>query len=98
MATETLSSICPLDCPDACSLHVKVEDARVVGVDGSRDNPLTDGFICAKVRRFPDHMYGPDRVLRPAVRDGRKGGGAFRDVSWDEALDRIAGAHGCGVL
>ncbi len=92
MATETLPSICPLDCPDACSLHVKVEDARVVGVDGSRDNPLTDGFICAKVRRFPDHMYGPDRVLRPAVRDGRKGRGAFRDVSWDEALDRIAAA------
>ena len=92
MAAETLRSICPLDCPDACSLHVKVEDARVVGVDGSRDNPLTDGFICAKVRRFPDHMYGADRVLRPAVRDGRKGGGTFRDVGWDEALDRVATA------
>jgi anaerobic selenocysteine-containing dehydrogenase len=92
MATETLRSACPLDCPDACSLDVKVEGARVVGVEGARDNPLTAGFICAKVRRFADHMYGPDRVLRPAVRDGRKGDGAFRDVGWDEALDRVAAA------
>jgi anaerobic selenocysteine-containing dehydrogenase len=92
MAAETRRSLCPLDCPDACTLDVKVEDGRVVDVDGSRDNPLTAGFICAKVRRFPEHMYGPERVLRPAVRDGRKGAGQFRDVSWDEALNRVAAA------
>ena len=89
---ETLRSICPLDCPDACSLDVKVEGGLVVGVDGAHDNPLTAGFICAKVRRFPEHMYGPERVLRPAVREGQKGSGAFRDVSWDEGLDRVAAA------
>jgi anaerobic selenocysteine-containing dehydrogenase len=70
MAAETLRSACPLDCPDACSLEVKVDGGRVVAVDGSREDPLTDGFICAKVRRFPEHMYGPDRVLQPHVRDG----------------------------
>jgi anaerobic selenocysteine-containing dehydrogenase len=90
MAAETRRSICPLDCPDACTLDVKVDDERVVAVEGSRANPLTAGFICAKVRRFPEHMYGPERVLRPAVRDGRKGAGQFRDVSWDEALARVA--------
>ena len=37
-------------------------------------------------------MYGPDRVLQPAVRDGDKGSGAFRARSWDEALDRVAAA------
>ena len=92
MAAETLRSICPLDCPDACSLEVKVEGGRVVGVDGSHENALTAGFICAKVRRFPEHMYGPERILRPAVRDGQKGAGAYRDVSWDEALGRITAA------
>ena len=84
--------MCPLDCPDACSLEVKVEEGRVASVEGSNVNPLTDGFICAKVRRFADHMYGPDRVLQPAVRDGDKGSGAFRPASWDEALDRVAAA------
>jgi anaerobic selenocysteine-containing dehydrogenase len=83
-------SVCPLDCPDACSLDVRVEDGRVVAVDGSRDNPLTDGFICAKVRRLPEWLTGPDRLLRPAVRRGRKGEGRFEDVTWDEALARVA--------
>ena len=84
--------MCPLDCPDACSLEVSVEEGRVARVAGSNVNPLTDGFICAKVRRFPDHMYGPDRVLQPAVRDGDKTRGVFRPASWDEALDRVAAA------
>ena len=84
-------SACPLDCPDACSLEVTVEQGRVVKVDAGAGNPLTGGYICAKVRKFPEHLYSPERILHPAVRDGRKGDGRFRDVSWDEALDLLAG-------
>jgi anaerobic selenocysteine-containing dehydrogenase len=86
-----LTSACPLDCPDACSLEVQVEDGRVVKVDGTHLNPITDGYICAKVRRLPEHLYGPDRLLYPAVRRGPKGEGAFERISWDEALDVAAG-------
>jgi anaerobic selenocysteine-containing dehydrogenase len=89
-APRTLPSACPLDCPDACSLDVQVADGRVVKVDGSRLNPVTDGYICAKVRRLPEHLYGPDRLLHPAVRRGRKGEGIFERISWDEALDLAA--------
>lgn len=84
------TSACPLDCPDACSLEVTVRDGRVTALDGDRRNPLTAGFICGKVRRFTEHMYGVDRLLHPAVREGAKGEGRFRRVGWDEALDRIA--------
>src|SRR4029077_13643232 len=87
---QVLPSACPLDCPDACSLAVQVEDGRVGKVDGTRLNPITDGYICAKVRRIPEHLYGPDRLLHPARRVGRKGDGAFERISWDEALDLIA--------
>ena len=87
---RVLPSACPLDCPDSCSLEVGVENGRVVSVGGSRTNPVTDGYICAKVRRFPERMYGPDRLRRPGVRVGRKGEGRFRDVSWDEALALVA--------
>jgi len=86
----TLPSACPLDCPDSCTLDVGVKDGRVVSVGGNRSNPVTDGYICAKVRRFPEHLYGPDRILHPGVRTGSKGEGAFRPVSWDEALDLVA--------
>src|SRR5689334_15326325 len=81
-----VESACPLDCPDACSLAVTVHHGKVVTLDGSSKNPTTGGFICAKVRRFGDRVYGPDRLLYPAVRKGQKGEGRFQRVSWNEAL------------
>jgi anaerobic selenocysteine-containing dehydrogenase len=89
--SATLPSVCPLDCPDACSLEVHIADGRVLEVGGSRINPVTSGYICAKVRRMPEHVHGPRRVRYPGVREGKKGEGRFRRVSWDEALDLVAG-------
>jgi anaerobic selenocysteine-containing dehydrogenase len=86
----TLTTACPLDCPDACSLAATVEDGRLVRLDGDHRNPLTDGFICAKVRSFGAHLDGPERLRHPAVRTGPKGEGRFREASWDEALDLVA--------
>src|ERR1700754_5120077 len=85
-----VETACPLDCPDACSLAVTVQNGKVVNIDGSHKNPITDGYICAKVRKFGERVYGPDRILYPAVRKGRKGAGQFARVSWDEALELVA--------
>jgi anaerobic selenocysteine-containing dehydrogenase len=85
-----VASACPLDCPDACSLDVTVEGDRVVAIGGSHANPVTQGYICAKVREYPRHMYGEARLLHPGVRAGRKGEGRFERVSWDEALSLVA--------
>jgi anaerobic selenocysteine-containing dehydrogenase len=84
------TTACPLDCPDHCSLSVEVQNGRVTSIDGNERNPVTDGYICAKVRKFPEALYGPERVMTPGFRDGPKGSGRFRRASWDEALDRIA--------
>jgi anaerobic selenocysteine-containing dehydrogenase len=84
------TTACPLDCPDACSLEVRIEDGRAVSVGGTETNPITQGYICSKVRHFPEHVYGPDRIRFPQVRIGPKGEGRFRRVAWDEALERIA--------
>jgi anaerobic selenocysteine-containing dehydrogenase len=86
---QTLPSTCPLDCPDHCSLSVDVDAGTVVRVAGSRLNPLTEGYICSKVRRLPEHVHGDHRVRFPRIREGRKGEGAFRRASWDEALTLI---------
>jgi anaerobic selenocysteine-containing dehydrogenase len=86
----TVATACPLDCPDACSLDVTVEKGRIVEIDGSNVNPVTDGYICAKVRRFDERVYGADRLKHPLARKGDRGSGVFERVSWDEALDRVA--------
>lgn len=84
-------SACPLDCPDTCSLTVEVEDGRVTAVTGSKRNPLTAGLICGKVRKIAAHLYGDERLLAPMLRDGPKGAGRFRPISWDEAMERLTG-------
>jgi anaerobic selenocysteine-containing dehydrogenase len=87
---STVRTACPLDCPDACTLDVTVEHGRVQKIDGGDDNPVTRNFICAKVRRFDERVYGEDRVLYPSVRQGAKGQGTYVRVTWNEALDLIA--------
>ncbi len=87
---EQRHSACPLDCPDLCGLTVTVDEGRVIEVDGDRRNPITDGFICGKVRKIADHLYGDDRILTPKVRTGAKGSHQFRTATWDEALELIA--------
>jgi anaerobic selenocysteine-containing dehydrogenase len=86
---SVVETACPLDCPDSCSLAVTVQHGKIVQIDGSRKNPVTEGYICAKVRKFGERVYGPDRLLYPGVRTGRKGLGQFKRVSWDEALELV---------
>ncbi len=85
-----VETACTLDCPDACSLAVTVQRGKVINIDGSSRNPVTKDFICAKVRKFDQVAYGPDRLLYPAVRKGRKGDGQFKRATWDDALALVA--------
>jgi len=82
---------CPHDCPDTCAMLVTVEDGRAVEVRGAPDHPPTHGTLCTKVARYLERTYATDRVLHPMRRIGRKGEGRFARISWDEALDTIAG-------
>ncbi|WP_280333145.1 molybdopterin-containing oxidoreductase family protein [Nocardia wallacei] len=81
---------CPLDCPDACSWVVTVEDGRAVGLRGNREHPVTRGALCVKVNRYLEQLRAPDRITYPMRRVGAKGEGRFERITWDEALDEIA--------
>ena len=84
------ASVCSLDCADTCSLEIEVIDNRVSRVRGSAANPFTRGKICAKVAQgLPDQVHGKRRLTTPLLSDGPKGGGAYRAVSWEVALDLI---------
>ena len=87
---KILPSVCPLDCPDTCSLSAKVQNGALVEVKGSKANPYTDGVICNKVARYyPDFVHGKSRLTHPLKRVGARGAGEFEQISWDEALDLI---------
>ncbi len=83
-------SVCPLDCPDTCSLTVTVEDDRIVSIRGSRANPYTAGVLCAKVpEAYPGFVHGEGRLTAPLRRVGAKGQGRFERISWAQALDLV---------
>jgi anaerobic selenocysteine-containing dehydrogenase len=88
--TETLRSVCALDCPDACSLLVTVKDGRATALRGDPAHPITRGFLCGKVARYLEREYSPERLIYPQKRVGAKGEGRFARISWDEALDTVA--------
>src|SRR5882672_5966905 len=105
MAEKVVHAACPHDCPDACGVLITVRDGRATKIQGDPAHPMTRGFLCAKVAKYLDRVYSPDRVLYPmrrvgpkgatSLREGRAGApvapsSAFERISWDEALDEIA--------
>ncbi len=83
-------SICPLDCPDSCGVLATVKNGHIISLQGDPAHPYTSGFICRKMRRYPERLYSEDRLLFPQVRIGKKGAGEFRRVEWEEALELCA--------
>jgi anaerobic selenocysteine-containing dehydrogenase len=89
-ALKVLPSICALDCPDACALHITVDGNRVIHLTGDPQHPITRGFACVKTAKYPERQEQEDRLLFPMRRVGPKGVGQFEQVTWDTALDEIA--------
>ncbi|WP_245466474.1 molybdopterin-dependent oxidoreductase, partial [Mesorhizobium sp. M7A.F.Ca.MR.245.00.0.0] len=84
-------SACPHDCPSTCALEVELLDGNRIGrVHGAKSNSYTAGVVCAKVARYADRVHHPDRLLKPLIRAGSKGDGAWKEASWEAALDLVA--------
>jgi len=89
---RVVHAACPHDCPDACATLITVEDGRATRIQGDPAHPITQGFLCAKVAKYLDRVYSPDRVLYPMRRiaaKGTEGPQAFHRVGWDEALNEV---------
>lgn len=92
--THEIRGACPHDCPDTCALLTTVQDGVAIRVQGNPDHAQTDGALCAKVSRYTERTYHPQRILYPLKRVGPKGSGQFERVRWDAALDAIAARLG----
>jgi anaerobic selenocysteine-containing dehydrogenase len=112
VSSRVVHTVCSHDCPDSCGVLVTVEtrtradgtsSERATKVAGDPAHPVTQGFLCAKVAKYLDRVYSPDRLLypmrrKPGAPKGPAGYGgvkgreaeAFERISWDEALQYIA--------
>lgn len=84
-----ISGACPHDCPDTCGVITEVVNGRAVNFYGDAEHPVTQGWLCAKVRPYLEHVCHPERLRYPLQRVGAKGAGQWQRIGWDEALQTI---------
>ncbi len=81
------------NCESACGLtaYIDKETLQVRKFEGNPYHPGSRGRNCAKGPATVNQLTDPDRILYPLKRVGKRGEGKWERVSWDEALDDIAG-------
>jgi anaerobic selenocysteine-containing dehydrogenase len=86
-----ISSTCKL-CPGGCGIRVRViQKERAVKIEGNPNHPVNRGGLCPTGLAGLQYLYHEDiRVKTPMKRDGARGEGKWKAVSWDEALNQVA--------
>jgi len=79
------------NCHGGCGVLVHVKDGRIVNIEGDPEFPTNRGSMCSKGLAAMQLVYHPDRLTHPLKRVGDKGEGKWQSISWDEALDTVAG-------
>ncbi len=79
------------DCGGRCPLKLHIKEGKIIRVEGDdyghKDEQLR---TCLRCRALRQYVYHPERLKYPLKRDGPKGSGNFKRVSWDKALTEIA--------
>ncbi len=83
-------TICRL-CSAVCPVTAEIRDGRLIHAERKSPYPPEKRLMCPKLKAAPEIVYAPDRVVTPQIRveGGKAGTAAFREASWDEALDLV---------
>ena len=79
---EIFKNSCSLDCFDVCKINVYKKDNKVIKLEGSKENDLTDGFLCSKGLKHLNRLYDENRILNPLLKVGE----GFKEITFEEAL------------
>ncbi len=94
-ATRRVRVGCPAhNCGGRCLLIAHVEDGIITRLEtDDRPDRVSDPQLraCARGRAYLRRQYHPDRLTHPLRRVAARGEGRFERISWDEALDLLAG-------
>ena len=90
---HTLVPTTCFNCEAACGLlaHVNHETGKIDKIEGNPLHPASRGRNCAKGPATLNQVYDTERILHPLRRVGERGSGQWERITWDEALDEIAG-------
>ena len=69
---------------------VRVMEGRAKKIEGNVDYPVNVGKHNAIADAGVQSLYHPDRISAPLVRTGERGEGNWEEISWTDAVSRIA--------
>lgn len=78
-----------LQCPASCGLNVRVVEGRARKIEGNPEHPINRGGLCPKGQAGLQVLHDPDRIRGPLKREGSRGAGSFREISWEEAISEV---------
>jgi len=90
---RVVRTTCSPNCTGSCGQLAFVRDGVIVKIQQAADYPdaAYNPRGCMKGLSYVNQVYGDDRIQTPLIRTGERGSGEFREATWDEVLDRIAG-------
>ena len=88
--SKVVTTSCYYDCGARCLLKVYVDDGRITRI-GTDDRPMPSLKACPRGLAQKEVVYAEDRLRQPLKRVGERGSGEFESISWEEALDTVAG-------
>ncbi|MBI4286128.1 MAG: molybdopterin-dependent oxidoreductase [Chloroflexi bacterium] len=87
---QVITTLCASHCGGSCLLKLHVQDGVIKRIE-TDDGEEPQLRACQRGRAYRQRLYAPERLLYPLKRVGERGEGKFRRISWDEALDTVAG-------
>lgn len=85
---DTVRTTCPY-CGVGCGVRVSARPDGGHDMAGDELHPANFGRLCVKGSALGETIGLDGRLLHPKMRE--PGSGVLRDVSWDDALDAVAG-------
>jgi anaerobic selenocysteine-containing dehydrogenase len=78
-------------CHGGCGVLIYTKEGKVAKIAGDPECPINHGTLCSKGIASTQLVYHPDRLTHPVRRMGARGSGKWERISWDDALNTIAG-------
>ncbi len=86
---QIVKSACGM-CQAGCGILVELDGPRIQKISGDPDSPVNKGRLCPKGAASLEYLHHPGRLKKPLKRQGPRGSGSWKEISWHEALDTVA--------
>ncbi|NJL59760.1 MAG: molybdopterin-dependent oxidoreductase [Desulfobacteraceae bacterium] len=89
MSVSKIFSVCGM-CTVRCPIMVETENGQISFLQGNPNVAAMKGAVCPRGAAGISLIKDSERPQFPMIRDGERGSGKWRKVSWEEALDYTA--------